>query len=372
MNILIINSSKAYGGLENQTLHLARALAERGHAVVLGCKPGGLVCQNAGKSGVRVEDIAFANAGDLFAARKMIKTVRRHNPEVVVATMGKEYWPVAVAAKLSGRKLKIVFVRHMADPLKRSTVRLVRALVDNIIAVSGFVKEGLLEAGVPGAKISVVHNGIETGEFAPEAGARQAARAMFNFSGEDLVIGTAGALNAGKGLFVLLDAVSRIKDKNKKIKVKILMAGEGEGRRELERKASELGIDAVMPGRRLDMPRVYQAMDIFVFPSICRETFGMVIIEAMAAGLPVAASSVGGVPEIIEDAENGILVPPGDPDALARAISLLAGDGNFSKRIAENGKKSAEARFSARAMAEGFEKVLERITPPNPPQGGFN
>ncbi len=360
MNILIINSSKAYGGLENQTLHLARALLARGHGIVLGCAAGSPVYENALRSGVPVEDIAFRNSGDLIAACRMRAAVRRRNPEVVAATMGKEYWPVALTAKLAGRK--VVFIRHMADPLKKSTRQLVRMAVDNVVAVSGFVRDGLLETGLPAGRISVVHNGIEPGRFAPQPGVRDAVRSDFHFSDGDLVIGAAGALNAGKGLFVLLEAASRLQREHPQLKIKLLMAGEGEGRGALERKAGALGVDAVFSGRRLDMERIYHAMDIFVFPSICRETFGMVVIEAMAAGLPVIASSVGGVPEIVENGENGILVPPGDPDSLARAIGLVAEEAGLAQRLAANGKKSVETRFSAQAMAASFESVLKKIT----------
>ncbi|MDA8389078.1 MAG: glycosyltransferase family 4 protein [Nitrospiraceae bacterium] len=364
MNILIINSSKtAFGGLENQTLHLARALSGRGHAVLLGCAGGSPVYKKALESGVPVEEIAFTNAGDPVAVFRLLRAIHRHKPEVVVATMGKEYWPVTIAAKMTGRKA--VLIRHMADPLKKLTRRLVRAAVDNVIAVSGFVRQGLIEAGLPDEKISVVHNGIETGRFAPRPGLRPAVRAEFHFSDGDLVIGAAGALNAGKGLFVLLEAASLFqKEFRSPKKVKVLLAGEGEGRPELGKKAAELGVEAVFAGRRLDMDRVYQAMDIFVFPSVCRESFGMVVIEAMAAGLPVIASSVGGVPEIVKDGENGILVAPGDPRALARAMELAAAsEGEISKRIAAGARESVEAVFSSRAMAARFEAVLKAIMP---------
>ena len=362
MNILIINSSKtAFGGLENQTLHLARALIERGHAVLLGCAAGSPVCSNALKSGVPVEKIAFANAGDPVAVFKLLGAIRRHRAEFVVATMGKEYWPVAIAAKITGRKS--ILIRHMADPLKKRTLWLARTAVDKVIAVSGFVKEGLVESGLPDRKVSVVHNGIEAGRFAPRPGLRPQVRAEFYFEDEDFVIGAAGALNAGKGLFVLMEAVSLFQ-KSYFRKVKVLLAGEGEGRNELEKRAEELGVSAVFAGRRLDMEHVYHAMDLFVFPTICRESFGMVVIEAMAAGLPVIASSVGGVPEVVRDGENGILVPPGDPVALAGAMRLVASPAGEVSRIIKTGAaRSVEDRFSARAMAAGFEAALNGIMP---------
>ena len=359
VSVLVISSTKAFGGMENQTVNLVRALSGLGHYVVLGAPAGSLVYEKARQFCVRVEDISFTNAGDLFAVLKMARAVRRHNTDVIVATMGKEYWPVALAGKkLLGRK--VVFMRHMADRLKRHTAWLVRHAVDGVVAVSDFVRQGLLEAGIPSEKISVVHNGIDLDRFfAGQEEQRRQARQELGFSPEDLVIGAAGALNEGKGLFVLIKAAGLLKDALPQ--AKILLVGEGPGRAALEEEAGSLGVKAVFTGRRLDMERMYPAMDIFAFPSICRETFGMVAIEAMASGLPVIASSVGGVPEVVKDGENGLLVPPGDPRALASAIMRLAGDAEFSKRLAQNGQKKVRESFSSEAMARRFESVISGL-----------
>ncbi len=360
LNILITSSTKAFGGMENQTVNLLRALSGRGHSVVLGAPAGSPVYEKARQSGVQVEDISFANAGDLLAVLKMAKAVRRHKTEFVVATMGKEYWPVALGAKkLLGTK--VIFMRHMADRLKGHTAWLVRHAVDKVVAVSGFVRQGLMEAGVPPEKISVVYNGIDVDRFSLSGQERQGARAEFNFSPRDIVVGSAGALNEGKGLFVLLKAAGLLK-KNKNRPgmnfLKLLMVGEGPGRAELEAEAARLGVTAVFPGRRLDMERMYRAMDIFAFPSVCRETFGMVVIEAMASGLPVVASTVGGVPEIVKDGENGLLVPPGNHEALALAVARLAEDAELSGRLVKNGRRTVAGLFSSEAMAGSFESVL--------------
>lgn len=357
MNILVISSSRAYGGLENQTVNLLCALKGRGHNAVLGCPEGSLIYNDALKFSVPVEDICFTNAGDLLAAFRLATAVRRHKIEVLVATMGKEYWPAAVMAGLMGRK--VVYIRHMADRLKKHTVWLVRTAVDGVIAVSGFVREGLLVAGVPAEKISVVHNGIGVERFADQTGKREETRRELGISPDDFVVGVAGALNEGKGMFVLMKAAERLKDFfAPEFRPRLLLIGDGPSRAELEEMAKKLGLAAIFTGRRLDMERMYSAMDVFLFPSICRESFGMVVIEAMASGLPVIASSVGGVPEIVKNGENGILVPPGDPSALAGAICRLAGDAEFSKQMARNGEKNVLDNFSREAMAIRFEEAI--------------
>lgn len=364
MNVLIISSSRAFGGMENQTVNLVRALNKTGHHVVLGAPAGSVLYEKAREFAAPVEDISFTNACDFITALRMAQAIRRHKIDVLVATLGKEYWPAAVTAKiLMGRK--VVFMRHMADRLKRHTAWLVRQYVDKIIAVSDFVKQGLMETGIPPEKISVVHNGTDLDFFIRRDMQREQARTEFHFSPGDLVIGTAGALNEGKGLFVLLKAAHMLKnsllEKLPQVRLKLLMVGEGPGRAELEEEAGRLDITAVMPGRRLDMERVYSAMDIFIFPSICRETFGMVVIEAMASGLPVIASSVGGVPEIVKDGENGLLAPPGNPTELAAAIEKIALDAEFSNKLILNGGKTVREKFSSEAMARRFEAVIASL-----------
>ena len=117
----------------------------------------------------------------------------------------------------------------------------------------------------------------------------------------------------------------------------------------------------ILCGVRKDMERMYAAMDIFVLPSTCREAFGMVLIEAMAMGKPVIATAIGGIPEIIADAGNGILVPPGDPDAIAHAIARYIQEDDFSSKVAREGRKMVEQKFSDVAMGNNFENVLRNL-----------
>jgi glycosyltransferase involved in cell wall biosynthesis len=359
LNILILNCGWGWGGLETHTLTLAAALSRKGHKVVVGCPRRGAVIENAAKYGITSRDVEVVNSGDIFAMLKIISLVSKEGVDIVIANLGKEYWPAAIAAKLTGRK--IMFVRHQADRLKKITCTLIARHVDKVVAVSDAVREALLKSGVPDRKIAVIHNAVDRRRFDPSHVDRAAVRRNLGFAQHDVVVGTAGKLHIEKGVFDLLHAAEKLAGRYPALK--LLYAGEGAERAALEQEATRLSVRerVVFTGRRNDMERIYASMDIFVLPSTCREAFGMAIIEAMAMGRPVIATATGGIPEIVKDNVNGILIEPGDTAGLAGAISLLIDDEQLSARIAAGGLSTVSGYFAEETFANAFEKVIEEV-----------
>jgi glycosyltransferase involved in cell wall biosynthesis len=144
----------------------------------------------------------------------------------------------------------------------------------------------------------------------------------------------------------------------------LLFVGDGPERLPLEEEAKRRSLldNVIFAGVRRDIEHMYAAMDIFTLPSTCEEAFGMVLIEAMAMGKPVIATRVGGIPEIVENEVNGVLVTPHDAAALADAITRCIFDRQFSEKIAAEGRKLVERKFSDKAMGDHFDKVLTQIT----------
>ena len=179
---------------------------------------------------------------------------------------------------------------------------------------------------------------------------------------DEVIVGTAGKLAKGKGVFELLRAFHVISQRHPKIK--LVFVGEGGERHKLLEEAERLSIDkkVILTGLRRDTERMYAAMDIFVLPSTCREAFGMVMIEAMAMGKPVIATNVGGIPEVIDNGINGILVPPGNADAIADAIARYIFNSEFSKKVAAEGRNKVEREFSDKVIGNHFEKVLKELS----------
>lgn len=144
--------------------------------------------------------------------------------------------------------------------------------------------------------------------------------------------------------------------------LKLLIVGTGPEKKRLEEQARELGIagNVIFAGFRKDIPEVLTAVDIVVQPSLS-EGFGLSIIEAMAMEKPVVASAVGGVPEIIKNRVNGLLVPPGDPIALSEAITSVLELPGLARELARSGRETVEKKFTAEAMARKTAEVYEKL-----------
>jgi glycosyltransferase involved in cell wall biosynthesis len=359
LNILILNAGRGWGGIESHSVTLASILAERGYKVFVGCAKDGFVSKNAATSGIPVLDIKVVNSGDVIAIWKIIKACKEEEIDVIVANLGKEYLPAAIAGAILG--IKAMFIRHQVDAIKPFTSWLVSRYVAKVVAVSSVVYDTGVASGIPASKVEMIHNAVDIERFDPGKMNRESVRKGFGFRDGDIVIGFVGKLNHGKGVFELLRAAGSVRRMNPA--VKLLFVGEGPERGRLEDEAAGLlpSGSVVFAGYRQDAERMFAAMDIFVLPSTCREAFGMVLIESMAMAKPVVATMVGGIPEIVEHGVNGLLVPPGDIDALSRAISHYLDNPADARRIAERGRIDSEKRFSHRTAGDRFVQIIQGI-----------
>lgn len=358
MNILILNAGRGWGGIESHSVTLSSALIKRGHRVIIACSDDGNVRHNAVAAGLPVSNLKVLNACDIISILKIIRLASKENIDIILANLGKEYWPGAVAAMFLGKR--IIFVRHQTDRIRKTTRWLINNHAD-VVAVSAAVKDALLVSGIKREKIHMVHNAVSLDRFNPSRIDRKAVRRELGVSEKDSLVGTVGKLHKGKGVYELLGAVAAIAKEN--AAVRLVFAGDGEEREKLEEEAERLGIRdmVIFTGLVKDVERIYAAMDIFVLPSNCSEAFGMVIIEAMAMGKPVIGTIVGGIPELITDGKNGIIVPPGDKKALAAAIREYLRDSDLSSRMAAAGRQAAESDFSDEGLGKRFEEVLETL-----------
>jgi glycosyltransferase involved in cell wall biosynthesis len=203
-----------------------------------------------------------------------------------------------------------------------------------------------------------IPNGIVVADFAPRPRVREATRAALGVGSEIPLLLTAGRLNTQKNHAALLAALAD--PRLEALKVRLLIAGEGELGPALEAQAG-LGLsDRVrFLGVVSDLPDLYAAADVFVLSSTW-EGNPLVVMEAMAAGKPIVATAVGCVPELVS-AATGVLVPPGDPPALAGAIARLAGDGDLGRRLGAAGARTAQARFDVREMARAYRDLYQAV-----------
>jgi glycosyltransferase involved in cell wall biosynthesis len=204
------------------------------------------------------------------------------------------------------------------------------------------------------SRLDVIPNFVETGPASP--GWREAVRDEMGVPRGALLVGAVGELSRAKGQDVLVEAFSRVPGAPW-----LLLVGDGPDRRRLEALARRLRVSdrVVFAGYRADVPRVLAAMDVFASASH-EESLGMSVLEAMAAGLPVVATRVGGLAECVSHGETGLLVPPRSVTKLASAVDFLAADAERRARTGAAGRVRAERLFSAEALAPRIEASLER------------
>jgi glycosyltransferase involved in cell wall biosynthesis len=225
-----------------------------------------------------------------------------------------------------------------------------------VVTVSDALRDRYVErGGIDPQKIVTIYNGIEVERFRREPN-RAALRSEFNLQPESRVVVTVSVLRPGKGIDVLLRSipsiVARVPD------AYFLIVGDGPLRAEWEEIARSIGVaDRVRwAGYRRDVDAILTGCDLFVLPSL-QDAFPTVLLEAMAAGLPAVASATGGIPEIVEPEETGVLVPPGDWQQLATAIADLLPDPARTARMRRCAQLIAEQRFSTKAWIARLEDL---------------
>jgi len=313
------------------------------------------------QGGVRVLGIARRSSADLSAWRPLLSELRGGRVDVLHAhKFGSNVWGALLTA-LSGTR---VFVAHEhtwsfeGQPLRRFLDReLIARQADAVVAVSREDRRRMIEVErIDPALIRFIPNGIPS---PPPASGRDL-RPELGIAPDELVVGTVCALRPQKALDVMLEAVAALKHEFPGLRAVIV--GDGEQRAELERMADALGLAGIVSflGFRADIPDLLTVFDVAVSSSTF-EGSPLAILEYMEAGKPVVATRVGGVPDLIEDGEGGVLVEPRDPDALAQAIAGLLRD---PERRAELGRRSQERRrreFDIETTVRRLEELYEEL-----------
>jgi glycosyltransferase involved in cell wall biosynthesis len=241
--------------------------------------------------------------------------------------------------------------------------RLCMAQCDAVIAVSHHTAEHLIQVeGAPAYKVHVIHNGIDFERVKASPDARGRIRAELRTGEADLVLVMA-RLHPEKGHEHLFRALPEVRRRLSRPFV-ILLAGTGPFEEAYRRQLRDLGCEDLVRflGFRKDAADLMTAADVLVLPSVA-EAFGLVLAEALFLGLPVVASRVGGIPEIVADGEDGLLVPPADPLALTDALVGLLQDPARRARLAVHGRAKVERAFSFERMVRAYENVYQKLVP---------
>jgi glycosyltransferase involved in cell wall biosynthesis len=229
-------------------------------------------------------------------------------------------------------------------------------LTDRIVAVSEFVRESAIEsAGINPKKVVTIYNGIETERFlTPRKRPAEEIKRGIGIEKAGAVIGTVARLSPEKDHFTLLEAFGRLTKGSDN--AFLVVVGDGEMLAALERRAGELGVreSVVFLGNRRDIPELLSVFDVFALSSK-EEGLGITLLEAMGSGIPVIATRVGGIPEIVENGVTGLLVSPESPEQLADGITWLLEHREETRAIVKAGFQQIRTRFSVENMIRKYE-----------------
>lgn len=365
MTVLHLISSSGFFGAEKVVLTLAR----NGHAVGMRSIIGVIEDQRTGpsalagrarKEGLPVATFPSAGRWDVnvpgrvagFLKENAVNILHTHNykSDLIGLWAARQAGvPVmATAHGFTGMNAKVSFYERLD--------RWVLArMFDRVVVVT----EQMLPS-MPSEKRRVIPNGLDTQRLAETSGRRETVRSSWGLSPSAVLAGTVGRLSPEKNQAALVRAVAHLREKG--VPVKAVIVGEGPCRTEIEAEIAQyqLGAEVILTGLRDDVDDLYAAMDIFVLPSLT-EGVPLTILEAQAAGVPVAASSVGGVPEIIGDGETGLLFDPGDDAGLVTAMERLIADKPLRARLAAEGQTRVREKFSLEKMRESYRTVYEEL-----------
>jgi len=304
----------------------------------------------------------------LLAVTNHLKEIR---PHFLHSHRYKEHILGALAGKLSHNPLTVQTYHGLEENLpgwaglKMSlyngiNVAVGKATADGIIGVSSEITN-ILKGRYPSADVRCIRNGIDLAQVVPTV-ERSAMRAQLGIAPDTFVVGTVGRLMPIKGFEYLIEAFAQFRRQPGRQESKLVIVGDGPLRAVLGQCAESHGVsrDVKFLGMRTDVYNVMRAFDVFALSSL-HEGMPMVLLEAMALGVPIVASRVGGIPEILEDRREALLVPARDAGALAREIEVLAGSPELRTELIGAARGRVETQFSIKASATSMRELYRSL-----------
>ncbi len=356
--VAFVNATHRWGGVKSWTLRAGRGLSERGHDVRLFVRAGGDHRRVFAEAGLDARGVAFGFDFNPLAVRALIRGFREHRTEVVVTNVSKDNRTAGPAARRLGLPV-LQRVGGSGDITGGWRVRLEqRRYVDRIVVPARSIRDRLARYPWMRAeeRVTVIPNGVDLERFRPGVGTGILREAL-GIGPEAPLLVTTVQLAAIKGLDVLLAAFAALK----RPEPVLALIGRGKEEESLRRRAGALGLEGRVRflGFRDDLHLLLEDADVAVHPSIAEgEGLPNSVIECLAKGKALAATGVGGVPEAVTDGVEGLLVPPGDPGALAEALARLLDDPPLRERLGRSARRRAEREFDQALMLDRLDTLL--------------
>ncbi len=343
--VLHTESSAGLGGQEIRTLNEARWTVERGWRVILACQPAGRLYERAREAGLDAVALPMKAAWDARATLRLVSLIKRERVDIVNTHSSVDAWLGGLAARVA--RVPVVRTRHVSIPIRRGWNPVYTWLADRVITSGEVIRSIVVAAGVAAHRVAAIPAGVKLDEFPFRLRSEVLAGSLGVSSP---VIGSVAMFRGSKGHAHLLEAFGLLRTRYPQ--ATLLLVGDGIRRGWVEglARAAGLGQAVVFTGFRPDVAALLGVMDCFVLASTRTEGVPQSLLQAFAAGVPVVASDVGGVPEVVIDGATGLLVTVESASALHRGIEAVLADRASAERRARAARTLVEERFSHHAM----------------------
>jgi len=295
---------------------------------------------------------------DLLFIPRLMSLIKQEKPHIIHLHSRRG---ADVLGGLSGRftSTRCLLTRRVDNPESRLWVALKYSLFDHIITISKGIRNVLVSQGVPMEKITCIPSAVDVERYSAPCDEAWFRR-EFALDEREWTCGVAAQFIDRKGHRYLLQAIPRIL--REQPHTRFLLFGKGPLEDKLRTMCRDLGIGekVVFAGYRDDLDRIIGCLDLLIHPALM-EGLGVSLLQAAAAGVPIVAAGVGGIPEIVRDGVNGYLIPPSDESAIADAVLRIIADRDLASRLGQSGRKIAARDFSMESMVQGNLKVYREM-----------
>jgi glycosyltransferase involved in cell wall biosynthesis len=359
--ILHTESSQGWGGQEMRIVQESLEFMKKGYRMMIACQPGSRIQKVAAGKGIPVIALRMRAGIDLLAVANCIRAIKKNGVDLVHTHSSIDSWCCSMGAKLAG--VPVIRSRHVTTPISANffSYFLFMKLADRVITSGETIRRQMLEDnGYNPRKIISVPAGIDEKRFSPETNGDYV-RKDLNIGREDYLLGIVSVLRSWKGHVYLLEAFRALKEKIPHLKLVIVGTGPQEKNIRKYIEGNGLAGKVIMTGHREDVPQILKNLDLFILPSYSNEATSQVIPQAMAMGIPVIATSAGGIWEVVKDGETGKLVPPRDAPALSEAIFWAYQNREETRKMARKARELVLKDFTLARMIEKTGNVYREL-----------
>jgi len=358
MKVLHIETGRHLYGGAKQVAYIIEGLHQRGIENILVCQQGSAIATEVSQMAA-VHQLSLHGDVDfrlMFQVRRLIKQYR---PDIIHchSRRGADIWG-GIAGRMAS--LPTVLSRRVDNLESAWLVQKKYSLYDKVICISEGIRQVLLKQGVPEQKVITVRSAIDISAWEPNCN-RKAFNREFNTQTDQLLLGMVAQLIPRKGHSLVLQAMQQLGSDYPNLQ--LICFGQGPLRQSLQQEAIERGLQGSVQftGFRDDLPKWLSCIDILVHPALT-EGLGISLIQAAACKLPLIASRAGGMPEIVRDHLNGLLIEPGDLAGLKEALKRLTDEPETRQQFGLAGRQLVEQEFSIEQMVEGNLAVYRELT----------